>query len=140
MKTVYLVRHGQSEANAARITAGGRLDVDLTDAGRNQAIEVGKILKKKNIELIISSPQKRALETARIIAGQIGYKSENILTDQRFAERDLGTLTGKPHDEVQLWFSMGQTPPGGESSKAMHDRVVEGLEWLKLLDAATPFC
>lgn len=131
MKTIYFVRHGQSEANARRITAGGGMDVPLTDAGRNQAVQVGEILKKKGIELIVSSPQKRALETAEIIATQIGYNSGDIITDQRFAERHLGVMTGKPHDEVQLWFSMGRTPEGGESTEAMHDRVLAGLEWIK---------
>lgn len=135
MKTVYFVRHGQSEANARRITAGSGLDVPLTNAGRNQAAKVGEILEKKGIELVVSSPQIRALETARIIASRIGYPADKIVTNDKFAERYLGELTGKPHDEVQNWFAMGQTPPGGESAEAMYSRVASGIDWLRTLDA-----
>lgn len=131
MKTIYFVRHGQSEANAEHITAGGGLDVGLTDFGRSQAVKVGEILKKKGIKLIVASPMKRSLETAQIIAAKIGYKPENIVLDARFVERHLGVMSGRPHDEVQLWFAMGQTPAGGESSEAMYTRVAAGMEWLK---------
>lgn len=135
MKTIYFVRHGQSEANAQRITAGGQLDAPLTDAGREQAREVGRILKKKKIELVVSSPQIRAFETAEIIAREIGYDAAKIIQNKVFAERDLGVMSGRPHDEVQLWFSMGQTPEGGESTEAFQARVMSGLEWLKSQDA-----
>lgn len=137
MKTIYFVRHGESEANAARITAGGGLDVDLTQRGMDQAVQVGSMLKNKGIQLIISSPQKRALHTAIIIAGQIGYDPKHIVTSEQFAERHLGDLTGKPHDDVQLWFDMGIAPPGGESTEALHDRILAGLQWLQSLEADT---
>lgn len=135
MKTVYFVRHGESEANAARITAGGGLDVSLSERGRQQAAAAGNVLKKKGIQLIVSSPQKRAFETATIIAREVGLNPGAILTSELFVERYLGDMTGKPHDDVQLYFSMGVTPPGGESTDALHDRIVAGLDWLKTLDA-----
>ena len=135
MKTIYFVRHGQSEANAAHITAGGGLDVDLTQHGMNQAAKVGQILKDKGVQLIVSSPQKRAFHTAAIIAKTIGYNPEDIVTNKLFAERHLGEMTGKPHDEVQLWFDLGKVPPGGESTQQLHDRIAEGLAWLKTLPA-----
>lgn len=135
MKTVYFVRHGESEANARRITAGGGLDIDLTDHGVDQAEQVGRLLKSKDIQLIVSSPLKRALHTAQIIAMGIGYNPNKIVTNSQFAERYLGEMTGKPHDEVQNYFAMGLTPPGGESTEALHDRTVAGLEWLKMQEA-----
>lgn len=135
MKTIYFVRHGESEANAARVTAGSGLDVDLTQLGMRQAEQVGEILKNKGIQLVVSSPQKRALHTATIIADEIGYSPKHIVTSEWFVERYLGDLTGKPHDEVQLWFDMGIAPPGGESTEVLHDRIVAGLQWLQGLDA-----
>lgn len=135
MKTVYFVRHGQSEANKNRITAGSGLDIDLTQAGTHQALQAGNFLKDKNIQLIVSSPMKRAYHTASIIAQQVGYDPSQIVTNDKFTERYLGDMTGKPHDEVQTWFSMGITPPGGESTEQMHDRIVTGLDWLKSLEA-----
>lgn len=135
MKTVYFVRHGESEANAARITAGSGLDADITHAGVTQAVKVGKLLKGKGIELVVSSPQKRAYHTAFVIAKEIGYDTEKIVTNKLFVERYLGSLTGKPREEVQLYFDMNATPPGGESTQAMHDRILAGLAWLKGQDA-----
>lgn len=135
MKTLYFVRHGESEANAARVTAGGGLDVDLTRHGIDQAVKAGKLLKDKGAQLIVSSPQKRALHTAAIVAKEIGYNPENIVTNELFTERHLGEMTGKPHDDVQIYFDMGATPPGGESTQELHDRIVAGLEWLKSLEA-----
>jgi alpha-ribazole phosphatase len=135
MKTIYFVRHGESEANAARITAGGGLDVGLTQRGVDQAVQVGRMLKSKDIDLIVSSPQKRAFHTATAIAGEIGYSPENIVTSEWFVERHLGDMTGKPHDDVQVWFDMGIAPSGGESTEALHDRIVTGLQWLQGLNA-----
>lgn len=134
-KTLFFVRHGESEANAARIVAGKGLDADLTQRGMSQAAQVGKMLKNKDIQLIVSSPQKRALHTATIIAEAIGYRPEDILTSDLFAERHLGALTGRPHDEVQIVFDMGVTPSGGESTEVLHDRVAAGLQWLQSLEA-----
>jgi broad specificity phosphatase PhoE len=80
---------------------------------------------------------KRSLETAQIIAAKIKYKPENIVLDSRFVERNLGVMSGRPHDEVQQWFAMGQTPADGESSEAMYNRVAEGMAWLQSQPADT---
>lgn len=134
MKTIYFVRHGQSEANAKRITAGSGLDVDLTQHGIDQALRVGDFLSDKKIQLIVSSPMVRALHTAQLIASRIRISPDSIEINSLFTERFLGDLTGRPHDELQNYFSMGATPPGGESSEAMQARVMAGLAWLKSLD------
>lgn len=47
MKTIYFMRHGQSEANAAKLVAGGGLDSPLTRLGMVQAAKVGRQLKDK---------------------------------------------------------------------------------------------
>ncbi len=133
MKTLYFVRHGESEANAAGVTAGSGLDVDLTEHGVNQAVRAARALKGKGIQLIVSSPQKRAYHSAFIIAKELGYDPEKIVRNPLFVERFLGDMTGKPHDEVQYYFAVGVAPPGGESTQALHDRIVSGLEWLKSL-------
>lgn len=135
MKTLYFVRHGQSEANEQRITAGGGLDVPLTKLGMEQAGKVGRALKAKKIQLIVSSPLKRAYHSAVVIANEIGYPVDRIMVSELFTERHLGDLTGKAHDEVQLYFDINATPPGGESTQILHDRIVQGLEWLRGLEA-----
>lgn len=61
----YLVRHGESEGNAANRYQTG--DVLLTDVGRMQAAKRAQTLMHKNITRVLTSPFARALETAQII-------------------------------------------------------------------------
>jgi uncharacterized phosphatase len=133
MKTVYFVRHGESEANAAGIAAGSGLDSPLTDDGRYQAKQVAKELKGKGIQLIVSSPMKRALETAKIIAQDLG--KDQVTTSELFVERYLGELTGTPKANLKMYYDMGSLPASAERTEAMHARIVQGLEWLKTVDA-----
>ena len=70
MKTIYMVRHGESVFNAS--THFERGDTPLTERGRAQAEAVGMRLKTVPIDIIISSPVTRAKETADIIGQHIG--------------------------------------------------------------------
>jgi uncharacterized phosphatase len=135
MKTIYFVRHGESEANAAGITAGGGLDVGLTEHGRQQAQKVGQELKDKKVELIVSSPLKRSYQTAEIIAQSIGYDPTKIVTSQFFTERHLGELTGAKRELVRTYYDAGMLPASAETTESLYARTVQGLEWLKTLPA-----
>jgi uncharacterized phosphatase len=137
VKTIYFVRHGESEANAAGIAAGGGMDVTLTDSGRHQASKVGKALKNKGVDLIVSSPMKRALETAQIIAQEIGFDQSKIITNPLFTERHLGEMTGAKRELVRTYYDAGVLPASAEKTEALYARIVQGLEWLKSLDAST---
>lgn len=59
MINIYLIRHGD------KIRASG--DVSLSVIGKSEAQKTGNFFKDKNIDLILSSPQKRAVQTATII-------------------------------------------------------------------------
>jgi broad specificity phosphatase PhoE len=98
MGKIYMVRHGQSEDNAAGIL-GGRRDSALTELGRKQADHIALELVGKGIDAIYSSPLKRAHDTASIIAGRLGIA--DIKTDARLVERDFGVLTGHPYSDVE---------------------------------------
>jgi uncharacterized phosphatase len=131
MKMVYFVRHGESEANAAGIAAGSGLDAILTEDGERQAQKAGVDLKRKKIDLIVSSPMKRAMETANIIAATIGYDAAKIATNNLFVERHLGELTGTPKDTLKIYYDAGMLPASAEKTDAMQRRIIEGLEWIK---------
>jgi phosphohistidine phosphatase len=77
---LYLFRHGHSEDGKP-----GHSDAEraLTDEGRKKVAEVVKAARKSGVEpsLIISSPYKRALETARIAAEGFDYKGEVVKTE-----------------------------------------------------------
>jgi probable phosphoglycerate mutase len=95
-----LVRHGESTANVARIWQG-RLDYELSEAGRDQAIRAGRALADASPVRIYSSPLVRAASTAHIIAGEIGYPPGDIhfLTD--LTERGGGLLEGYTWDDFE---------------------------------------
>ena len=92
---IYFIRHGESEANLRHLFAGQRDDSSLTEKGKSQALIEGNKLKELNInvDVIISSPLKRAFDTAKIVADAIGYGKE-IVVDSRIIEYDMGDLTG----------------------------------------------
>jgi broad specificity phosphatase PhoE len=69
IKNVYFVRHGQTEANRTRIHQNA--DEELTVKGRLQAHHVAQVLATKQIEALLSSPYRRARETASIISDHI---------------------------------------------------------------------
>ena len=68
---VILVRHTEPEPGA-RGRCYGRLDVDLSDGGRRHADALGTALGSFGVEALFSSPQCRALETARFIGARLG--------------------------------------------------------------------
>ncbi len=98
---VYFVRHGQSEANLKGVFAGQKENSLLTDAGKEQAQETALSIKSEipDVERIISSPLLRALETAQIIAKEIGFSGE-IEIDDRIIEYDMGSLTGTEFHKI----------------------------------------
>lgn len=77
---VYLLRHGIAEDHAA---SGHDADRALTDDGRKKLKRVLERARKANVTptLILSSPLKRAFETAEIAAKELGYSSEISITN-----------------------------------------------------------
>jgi broad specificity phosphatase PhoE len=67
MAELILVRHGETVWNVEKIYRG-RTDVKLDEVGIEQAELLGKYLSNWELEAIYSSPLKRALDTANIIA------------------------------------------------------------------------
>jgi len=93
---IYFIRHGESEANRQGVFA--RDDVTLTIKGINQVKKAAKqILSQKIlIDVIISSPLRRAAQTAQIISDLIGLNKENIKYDWRISEYLVGEMAGQP--------------------------------------------
>ncbi len=85
--TIYLIRHGQSEFNAAfavqRPNDPMIFDAPLTELGRQQAIEAGKKMAELGVEHVIASPMTRAIQTAMHIFGD----DHPITVDPRVREK-----------------------------------------------------
>lgn len=95
MKTIYLVRHGQTDLNATLVTGGP--DDKLSELGLKQAELVSKRLSSNQIEKIISSPYMRAKQTAEQIAKVCGLQV--CYSDLFIETRSPSELTGKGHDD-----------------------------------------
>ena len=95
---IYLTRHGQTDWNVAH-KFQGKADIELNDVGIQQAKIAKEELKDINIDLIISSPLKRARKTAEIISGE---KNIPIICDERISERDFGEFEGQTVEEANL--------------------------------------
>jgi len=96
---IYLVRHGESEANIKK-RFSGITDVELTEIGALQAVKAGKKLKGKKIHKIFSSPLKRAKNTAEIIADEIGYNKKDIIIENRLTEVNFGIFENLTWEEI----------------------------------------
>ncbi len=90
--TYTVVRHAQAESNAKNTwDFMGDPNNHLTDIGKDQAMQAGQQLQGQTVDVIIASPILRVQETAKIIAEQIGYDPEKIITDKRVIEWQVGS-------------------------------------------------
>ena len=86
--TTLLLRHGQTPLSAERRFAG-RGDIPLTDLGSEQAAAAAAaIAERGGIDLVLSSPLRRAQQTALAVAQRTGAP---LATDDDLAETDFGT-------------------------------------------------
>ncbi|MEI6701800.1 MAG: histidine phosphatase family protein, partial [Actinomycetota bacterium] len=125
---LHLVRHGESTANAAGILAG-RIEVELTPRGREQAQAAGALL--GSVVELRSSSLGRAQATARLL-----LPGEEFHVDDRFIELDYGQYDGWVMTDIprEFWKSWRTDPTfrpdGGESMADLRVRVSEALQEL----------
>jgi broad specificity phosphatase PhoE len=132
MKHLYFCRHGQSVLNL-EATYAGQLDTPLTNYGREQAKLAGMEAKLLGIDLVVSSPLVRALESAQIIASEIGYPEDKIKINDLLQERSLGSLEGKPWKDYAEDDSVFHDI---ESLESLGARAQQALNYLQRLDAS----
>lgn len=97
---IYLVRHGESEANIQK-RFSGITDVELSLKGKNQAIIAGQNLKSEKISHIYTSPLKRAKDTAKIICDEINIDENKIITDINLIEVNFGIFENMTWEEMR---------------------------------------
>jgi len=124
MTRLVIVRHGQTDWNVEKRIQGST-DIPLNSVGRAQAAETGLLLSTERWDAIVTSPLKRAHETARIIAGELDHPAP--LVDPALTERHHGQIEGLTFAQRQLIFPDGSPVPGLETRQAVLDRVLPAL-------------
>lgn len=141
MPTLILIRHGQSAWNLEnRFT--GWWDVDITEAGAQEARRAGDELKAAGHELDIAftSLQTRAIKTLNLLLEHMGQLWVPVIKDWHLNERHYGGLTGRNKQEmidkvgaeqVHIWrrsFDVPPPPLAAESAfNVAHDRRYAGI-------------
>ncbi|MBB4932232.1 putative phosphoglycerate mutase [Lipingzhangella halophila] len=130
-----LLRHGETPLSAEKRFAGAG-DIALTELGHAQARAAARRLAGRGIDTIVSSPLRRARDTAAHVAREL---SLTVRVDDGFREVDFGEWEGKTFAEVrrenpadlERWLADPDVaPPGGESFASAMRRVGEARDKL----------
>lgn len=144
LTTIVLIRHGRTHlTESKRISGRGGEDPKLSDLGRLDARLAAQAVKQIGnsgpwsflapVSAIVASPIQRTVDTANIIANELGL---SVATNEDIAEIAFGDWDGHTNDEVkQQWpseFAAWQgswevAPPNGESLAEFDQRVMKGL-------------
>lgn len=129
MKLIF-VRHGECWANAQGLAAGAGDNSFLTVKGVAQADAAARRLAHIRFEAIITSPLRRAVQTAEIIRDHLAPNLV-IETNRDFMELDIGAATDGPDPDYLALERARIIPPGGETYQHFMDRVQRGLNQIK---------
>lgn len=128
---LYAVRHGQTNKNKYGLVQG-QTEADLNEVGIKEAEKLKKLVESLGIDVVISSPLRRAKDTAKIITDN----KFPINIDDRLIERDWGMCEGANIDQVdtvKCWnFFLNTDANGIEKVQDLLYRVSEFLEDIKV--------
>ena len=130
MTEIILARHGETEWNVAEVFRG-QIDIDLNETGVKQAELLSGYLSTSAIAAVYSSPLKRALKTAEIIAQPHKLK---VNVDPDLIDFNFGKWQGLSHQEVKekyrdlyaTWITHPEQVriPDGEALEDVNKRVI----------------
>lgn len=140
IKTVYFVRHGQSEGNISPVFQ--HTESPLSEEGQKQAGLIARRAKNIPFQKLIASPQVRAKDTARAIEAATSAKPE---FSDLFVERVKPTsVNGKPHQDKNAgrvysqWekslYTPGMRVEDGENYDDIIKRADKALKFLEKIE------
>ena len=136
---LYLIRHGQSQANTAQHHRVGGRDVasPLTAKGEAQAVAVGRRLAASGLSFdrVYASHAVRARRTAELACGELGLPAEAVRVEPRVVEFSQGSLEQRPRQEVyaeggavlrgvrreRMFYRPPGLSPDGDRGESQHD-------------------
>ena len=127
--TLHLIRHGEVESRYQGVF-GGRIDMNLSPRGQEQAAMLAEFLHSKPLDAIFASPMQRVLQT---LAPLLKYAVPRPVILPDLYEVDFGDWTGLNYDEVKKKFGHAAHQwltlldrgaiPNGESIEAYRARI-----------------
>jgi broad specificity phosphatase PhoE len=100
---LYLIRHGEVEERYRRVFGGGRIDMELSPLGQEQAQALATYLQTVPFDAIFASPMRRVQQTLQRLA-EYQTKTPSILEELR--EVDFGSWTGLAWEEIHVRFGI----------------------------------
>ncbi len=131
---LYMIRHGQSEANIAGVY-GGQCQIPLTAQGEEEARRAGKLLEGLNFDKVYTSDLIRAIRTQ-----ELAYPADEVERLELLREMDVGELAGKKFEDCAGIYGeafnadrarANFVPYGGEDRTMVYNRAVEFLKMLE---------
>lgn len=122
--SIYFVRHAESiYAEGSERTRG------LTDKGRRDAEKVRDLLFEENIDLFVSSPYRRAVETIQPLAAALrkDIRVEEELRERWLSDEEIGK-NRFAEAKRKLFENFDYVFPGGESSREAQSRACRVIE------------
>ncbi len=126
IRTLLLVRHAKSSWDDVALPDKER---PLADRGKRDAPMMGERLAKRQVkpDLIVSSPARRALSTAEIIANELNYKTEDIVVDERLYATETEILLdviGELSDTLKCVMLFGHNPEFADLAQRLSNQPV----------------
>jgi probable phosphoglycerate mutase len=122
MKTITLIRHGESTGNAAGVIQG-RGSSPLSARGQTQAAALGQRLSSQRFDQVVSSDMERAVETVEAL-------DVPFVTDASWREMDVGGWDGLTNEEISEQYAdeltalrNGEKVPLGGSGETISELV-----------------
>lgn len=132
--SIYLVRHGRTALNAAGALRG-RLDPPLDEAGEAEAEELGNMFSAIDLGAVISSPLRRAVQTATAIARRHGLA---VTAEPGLIDRDYGPWAGQRRADIESDHGPVDELPGVEPLTQLTARVTATFQRLTGVAASRP--
>ncbi len=132
---IYIIRHGQTELNRRQVLQG-RSDAPLNETGIAQAQQMASALAGVVFCRVFSSPLRRAVQTARIVAPNVEPEMDERLIEMDYGPYEGTDLTALP-PEVRTFFSdfiHNPAPDGMEPLSSVKRRAGSFLEDVKGLE------
>lgn len=132
---IYIIRHGQTEVNH-RQALQGRSDFPLNDAGIAQAQTVAEGLKGVSFAHVFTSPLRRAVQTAKMIAPDIQPVVDERLIEMNYGPYEGTDLNNLPPEVLTFFrdFIHNPAPDGMEPLSSVSERAGAFLESIRNLD------